>query len=118
MSQLKPEQREYLFQQLQQRRDALMEAVTQSGQSAEPVTLDQQAFGRVSRNDALQQQSMAKAGLEQSQQLLKWVLGALARFEGGDYGYCQECDKPIPFARLEIQPESSLCIDCQSLSEQ
>ncbi len=111
MSTLKPEQSEHLIKLLKQRKQALIEAIAQS---AQPVKLDQQAFGRVTRVDALQRQSMAKASLEQSKQQLRQVLMALARFESGDYGYCLECNRPIQFARLEIRPESSLCIDCQS----
>lgn len=117
MGPLAPEQSERLIQSLRQRRLALMETIAQADQSVQPVQLDQQAFGRVSRVDALQQQSMAKAGLEQSKQQLRRVLMALARFESGDYGYCLECSSPISFARLEIRPESSLCIDCQSQKE-
>ncbi|WP_033402952.1 TraR/DksA family transcriptional regulator [Endozoicomonas elysicola] len=117
MSTLKPEQSEHLIKLLKQRKQTLMETIAQSDQSAQPVKLDQQAFGRVTRVDALQQQSMAKASLEQSKQQLRQVLMALARFESGDYGYCLECDRPIQFARLEIRPESSLCIDCQSGKE-
>lgn len=117
MSTLKPEQSEHLSKLLKQRKQTLMETIAQSDQSAQPVKLDQQAFGRVTRVDALQQQSMAKASLEQSKQQLRQVLMALARVESGDYGYCLECDRAIQFARLEIRPESSLCIDCQSGKE-
>ena len=29
-----------------------------------------------------------------------------------DFGICIECDEPIPFARLMILPETSLCVVC------
>jgi RNA polymerase-binding transcription factor DksA len=42
---------------------------------------------------------------------------ALARFEAGTYGICQECSKPIDPARLEIVPAALLCVDCQRKAE-
>ena len=38
---------------------------------------------------------------------------ALARLEKGTYGYCANCNKPIPLARLEAMPEATICIDCE-----
>jgi len=89
-----------------------------SRQSAEPVTLDQQAVGRVSRMDAIQQQQMAVANREQSTLLRKLVTTALLRVKSGAYGYCLQCGEPIAFARLEAQPHTPNCLDCQSATEQ
>ena len=47
--------------------------------------------------------------LEVSEQRL---LRALAKVEEGTYGVCDRCGKPIAPARLEVAPESVLCIDC------
>jgi DnaK suppressor protein len=47
--------------------------------------------------------------LEVSEQRL---LRALAKVEDGSYGVCDSCGKPIAPARLEVAPESVLCIDC------
>ena len=83
-----------------------------------PVTLDQQSVGRVSRIDAIQQQQMAKADAGQVQRLLRRVVAARGRLEQGDFGYCSECDQVIAAARLEIQPETSLCLSCQQKQEE
>ncbi|HEU4698657.1 MAG TPA: TraR/DksA C4-type zinc finger protein [Gemmatimonadales bacterium] len=37
---------------------------------------------------------------------------ALERWAAGTYGRCLECRKPIPFARLEVMPETPTCIEC------
>ena len=99
-------------------RSALQETLTQIEQSSQAVELDQQAFGRVSRVDALQQQSMAKANQSQSQQLLREIMKALARIDSGDYGYCIDCDSNIGLPRLKARPETPRCLKCQSLQEQ
>lgn len=42
---------------------------------------------------------------------------ALARINEGGYGVCEDCDKPIPLARLEALPQAKMCIKCQIKSE-
>jgi DnaK suppressor protein len=83
-------------------------------QKAEPVKLDQQAVGRVSRIDAIQQQEMAKANEQQTIKRLKAINGALKRFDNDEYGDCEQCGEVIRFARLKIKPEAEYCIHCQS----
>jgi len=42
---------------------------------------------------------------------------ALARFDDGSYGFCEECGQPIGASRLLARPEARLCIDCQTRAE-
>lgn len=42
------------------------------------------------------------------------VRQALQRIQGGDYGLCQICHKPIGVARLEVSPEARLCLNCET----
>jgi RNA polymerase-binding transcription factor len=37
---------------------------------------------------------------------------ALAKLEEGTYGHCDNCGSPIAPGRLQVAPESALCIDC------
>ncbi len=102
---------------LEQQRDEL-ETLLQSGASAAaPVALDQQAVGRVSRIDAIQQQQMALASREQASRSLRRIDAALKRISEGEYGFCLDCGEPIAFGRLEVQPFATLCVDCQQASE-
>lgn len=39
---------------------------------------------------------------------------ALAKFEGGTYGLCENCGKEIGADRLEAMPAARLCIVCAS----
>ncbi|ALK96519.1 TraR/DksA family transcriptional regulator [Massilia sp. WF1] len=43
---------------------------------------------------------------------------ALAKFEDGSYGLCEECGQPIGASRLLARPEARLCIGCQTRAEQ
>jgi DnaK suppressor protein len=59
--------------------------------------------------EAISRRNDIGTSLEVSEQRL---LRALAKVEEGSYGTCDSCGKPIAPARLEVAPESVLCIDC------
>ena len=80
--------------------------------SRAPVTLDQQSVGRLSRMDAMQQQSMEIATEERRQHRLATLAAALRRVKSGDYGFCLKCDDKIAAGRLAVDPAVTLCIDC------
>jgi RNA polymerase-binding transcription factor DksA len=37
---------------------------------------------------------------------------ALARFDAGDYGSCDDCGAPIPYERLSALPTTRRCVTC------
>ena len=39
---------------------------------------------------------------------------ALEKLDEGSYGICDRCGKPIEVERLEIKPDATLCVNCQS----
>ncbi|MHC9509707.1 TraR/DksA family transcriptional regulator [Kangiella sp. M94] len=84
----------------------------------EKVELDQARFGRVSRGSALMDQAMSEAGVERDKKRLIAVRKALKRIEDKQYGFCLECDEPISEKRLDVAPETELCLDCQSFKEE
>lgn len=97
-------------------RRELVDAIAASETAAQPVDLDQ-PIGRVSRIDALQQQSMVQATRAAARRRLEQVDAALRRHEDGEYGACLSCEEPVGFARLEARPETPFCIGCQSRRE-
>lgn len=48
---------------------------------------------------------------------LRTIRHALAKFDDGSYGECEECGNPIGFSRLQARPEARLCITCQTRAE-
>ena len=81
--------------------------------SRAPVELDQQSVGRLSRMDAMQQQSMDLAREERRRQRLAILAAALRRMDEDEYGYCLSCGDDIAAARLAADPAATLCVDCQ-----
>jgi RNA polymerase-binding protein DksA len=51
------------------------------------------------------------------ERLLDRVEDALARFEAGSYGLCEQCGREIDPARLKVLPYATLCLSCQQRRE-
>ena len=87
-----------------------LSAVTRNSRA--PVAFDQQSVGRLSRIDAMQQQSMELATESRRRKRLSMLVTAQHRIDTGDYGHCLACDGEIDFKRLEIDPAATCCIAC------
>ncbi len=78
----------------------------------QPVALDQQSVGRLSRMDAIQNQAMA-AGTEARRAARHRALhAALNRLDEGEFGFCTDCGDFIGLARLDLDPSVMRCISC------
>lgn len=94
-------------------RRAELESLSELAEGArKPVELDQQAVGRLSRMDAMQQQAMAQATERSRQRDLLRIEMAERRILDESYGYCEECDGVIPDGRLKIDPMAERCVNC------
>ena len=82
-------------------------------ESRAPVELDQQSVGRLSRMDAIQQQSMDLAREERRRERIAILTAALRRLDDDEFGFCLACGEDISIQRLEIDPAVTLCVDCQ-----
>lgn len=117
MDQLTPKQTEELRSLLQSNKMKLEQQLFDAESATGVVTLDQSSVGRVSRMDAMQQQSMAVSTRAKAEASLRKTLKALLRLDREEYGYCGQCDEPIQFKRLKVQPEASHCLKCQDQQE-
>lgn len=93
----------------QQELAALSDAATDA---RKPVELDQQSVGRLSRQDALQQQAMAKAQEARRAVELRKIKDALKRIDEDEFGWCAECGEAIDVRRLDIDPTAMQCAPC------
>jgi DnaK suppressor protein len=99
-----------LLSELEQSIRAVLES-TEVG--TKPVKLKDN-IGRLSRMDEMHNQSILKANRNVLANRLKTVSRARILMDKGSYGFCEDCDEPIAFARLQAYPDASLCIECQS----
>jgi DnaK suppressor protein len=94
----------------------LATSLAASDEESRPVDLEQ-SIGRLSRVDAMQQQSMVAANRRAALTRRRQVEAALARIAEGEYGACQSCGEEIGLPRLEAAPEAPFCIACQGRRE-
>jgi DnaK suppressor protein len=71
------------------------------------------AIGRVSRMDAINNKSVNEAALRQLEEKLKNLNDAQKHINDKDFGICVKCKGPIPVGRLVLMPESRRCTRCQ-----
>ena len=55
--------------------------------------------------------------MENDEDVLQQIEGALERIEENSFGQCEECGAKIPKARLNAIPYAALCVKCASHQE-
>lgn len=93
-------------------RDELHSSQARTGDDRKPVELDQQAVGRLSRMDAMQQQAMALESERRRALQLGRIEAALKRLEDESFGFCALCDEEIGERRLALDPTAPTCVKC------
>lgn len=79
---------------------------------SEPVSPDN-AIGRVSRMDAINNKSVVDAALLQTREKLSRMKHMLATVDDDpNFGSCKRCGRPIPPMRIILMPESPYCVRC------
>ncbi len=70
------------------------------------------AIGRVSRMDAINNKGVMEAALRNKISKKNKLMIALENIDKDGFGYCGKCHKPINLARLMFMPESTSCVRC------
>lgn len=78
---------------------------------SQPVSPDN-AIGRVSRMDAINNKAVTEAALRQAEEKLGRLQVMLNKIGEPSFGLCARCGKPIPIGRLLLMPQSSFCVNC------
>ena len=76
-----------------------------------PVAPDS-SIGRVSRMDAINNNSVVMAALNKAREKLKKLKSIEPFVNTKGFGKCAKCKKEIPLARLFLVPESCFCVAC------
>ncbi len=82
-----------------------------------PVSPDN-AIGRLTRMEAINSKSINDASLAKLKQTLSNLEKSLKQIDNSDFGYCINCEEPIPHKRLLIMPESAFCVPCANKIDQ
>ena len=79
--------------------------------SAAPVT-PENAIGRISRMDAINNKSVVEAAIRHRKNKLGKLQVALANINKPGFGQCKNCRAAINPLRIVLMPESGRCIKC------
>jgi RNA polymerase-binding transcription factor len=80
-------------------------------ETSKPVAPDN-AIGRLSRMEALNDRAVSEASLNAARHKLSRLETALGKVDQPDFGICVNCDKPIPPGRILLMPEATFCVPC------
>lgn len=80
-------------------------------EQSKPIS-PENAIGRVSRMDAINNKSIVEAALMQAKEKLKKLKIVEEKIDEDDFGLCSKCKIPIPVGRLLLMPQSHLCVRC------
>jgi len=117
MAPLTPEQLALLKTMLERRLDALSR-VEEPRQDASELPVDEVETSPLDRATVRLLNDLTREAAGHHSAEMRQLRQALARFDDGTYGLCEECGQPIGASRLLARPEARLCIDCQTRAEQ
>ena len=88
-------------------------AIKDYKESTKPIS-PENAIGRVSRMDAINNKSVNEAALRNAINKLALLKSALQRVNNDDFGLCIRCKNQIPIRRILLMPQSNRCVHCAS----
>ena len=85
--------------------------ITELKEFTKPIA-PENAIGRLSRMDAINNKSIYDAALLKAREKLHKLQVAEKNVENPDFGICVKCRKPIPLGRILLMPHSNRCVNC------
>jgi DnaK suppressor protein len=70
------------------------------------------AIGRISRMDAINNKSVTEAALRTAEEKLSKLNYMLTQIDDDNFGICAKCKKPIPIGRILLMPQSRHSVNC------
>lgn len=87
--------------------------VAEYKEMSKPIS-PENAIGRISRMDAINNKSVTEAALRKAEEKLNNLQVMLTKIDSADFGVCIKCEQVIPMGRLMIRPHSRYCVKCAS----
>jgi DnaK suppressor protein len=110
---MKKEQRDILQEKIHVLISRENEKIEELKKLTKPIS-PENAIGRVSRMDAINNKSVNEAALRASQNKLKKLKYASTQVYEDSFGSCTICGQTMQEGRLLLMPESNKCIRCAS----
>lgn len=85
--------------------------VKQYEELSQPIAPDN-AIGRVSRMDAINNKGVMDAALRKAKERLEGLKRNLGKLGTDEFGVCPKCKQEIAIERILLAPQSSFCVNC------
>ncbi len=96
---------------LKQRIERINIEINELKEIVKPIS-PENAIGRISRMDAINNKSVNEATLRTKKQTLSNLNFALSHINDVDFGICVKCNQPIPEGRILLLPQARKCVNC------
>ena len=96
---------------LQDQIDSTQNKIEEYTHLCKPIA-PENAIGRVSRMDAINNKSVVEAALRVAKEKIQQLKYVQNKINEPEFGICKKCNCIIPFGRLMIQPHSKFCVKC------
>ena len=100
---------------MERQREVLSEELRALGEQIDALEKALQVrpeYGMGKGDPAITQWELDQALLERLHAHSEHLQRAMARLEAGSYGICERCGKPINPERLEVLPDTTICVAC------
>jgi RNA polymerase-binding transcription factor len=108
---MNPAERQELKRNMEEAIEAQKLLIASLAETSKPVAPDN-AIGRLSRMEALNDRAVSEASLNAARHKLSRLETALGKVGQPDFGICVSCDNPIPPGRILLMPEATRCVPC------
>lgn len=106
-------ERKILKKKIQELIEKYTQDVADTEKMTQPVS-PENAIGRISRMDAINNKSVMEASLRNKITKLNKLKLALMNVDKDGFGMCSNCKRNIQSGRLMFMPESTKCVHCAS----
>lgn len=108
-----PEEKQKIREEITRRLGLVKASLAGLQEQSKPVAPDN-AIGRITRMDAIQQKSVSERNLRTAEEVAMKLEEALNKLDQPDFGICARCRQQIPLERILVMPESRHCVQCAS----
>jgi len=91
--------------------DKITTEIDELREAVKPIS-PENAIGRITRMDAINNKSVNEAALRTKEQNLSNLTYALSHLYDTDFGICVTCRQPIPEDRIMLLPQVRKCVKC------
>lgn len=91
--------------------DSTKDLVAKYRELTKPIA-PENAIGRISRMDAINNKSVNEAALRKAELKLNNLKVALTKIDDDNFGICLRCKKEIPLGRILLLPQAVSCVNC------